>query len=480
MRCELATFVLAIQAFSSGVFFAKALNGVKSFQTLIAPSHAFRRKFQPPGRENKVGRPQRCDYEIDLDVLSELDCNPLLVFVNTRSGGRLGCQIMDIFSKVLHDFQVVDLDEQDAPEEMIEFFAPLHRLRQQANSNGTSIQDSSGLRALCCGGDGTVGWVLSLLKEVSIPLAIMPLGTGNDLARVTGWGGGFDGSIDEKLAFRLLDACSQAQPCFMDRWSCTINPPKQVRSGFESGEGAEGGGADQLYESIKSRQILSSLYLGLGIDARVTLDFHEARKKRPTIFFSRMVNKLLYGYMAAISKRPGALVDKVAVDIDGKSLQLPTSTQSVVLLNVNSYMGGVQVWCAKKGLNWRAKNNAKKRIEEITREMGERQLKGARHDDGVLEVVAINGVLHLAFILFGFCSPNQIGQGSRVRIVSAMPLPLQIDGEPMNVVGGSELIVEACPSSSLLLRNDPERYSFPERGENPVAQHLIRMYDNGV
>lgn len=266
----------------------------------------------------------------------------------------------------------------------------------------------------------------------------------------------------------------------MDRWSCTINPPKQVRSGFESGEGAEGGGADQLYESIKSRQILSSLYLGLGIDARVTLDFHEARKKRPTIFFSRMVNKLLYGYMAAISKRPGALVDKVAVDIDGKSLELPTSTQSVVLLNVNSYMGGVQVWCEKKGLNWRAKNNAKKRIEEITREMGQRQLKGARHDDGVLEIVAINGVLHLALILFGFCSPNQIGQGSRVRIVSAMPLPLQIDGEPMNVVGGSELIVEACPSSSLLLRNDPERYSFPERGKNPVAQHLIRMYDNGV
>lgn len=48
--------------------------------------------------------------------------------------------------------------------------------------------------AVVCGGDGTIMWVLSYLDKYKIdpmytPVAIIPLGTGNDFSRNLGWGG---------------------------------------------------------------------------------------------------------------------------------------------------------------------------------------------------------------------------------------------------------------------------------------------------
>jgi diacylglycerol kinase (ATP) len=49
------------------------------------------------------------------------------------------------------------------------------------------------LRVLVCGGDGTVSWVMSIMDDMKFAgdvfptVAIIPIGTGNDLAQVLGW-----------------------------------------------------------------------------------------------------------------------------------------------------------------------------------------------------------------------------------------------------------------------------------------------------
>ena len=89
----------------------------------------------------------------------------------------MGTHILRKFRQWLNPLQVYNLADQN----------PSIVLRQ--------FQDIQRLRILVCGGDGTVGWILGAMDELGIqrqfPVAILPLGTGNDLARISGWGGGY-------------------------------------------------------------------------------------------------------------------------------------------------------------------------------------------------------------------------------------------------------------------------------------------------
>ena len=90
-----------------------------------------------------------------------------------------------------------------------------------------SFADIENLKIVVCGGDGTVQWVLSdidsLVAEGVLTtrpgVAILPLGTGNDLSRQFGWGHGYNARLLRDLRMDVEAATSTT----LDRWNIEIH-----------------------------------------------------------------------------------------------------------------------------------------------------------------------------------------------------------------------------------------------------------------
>ncbi|KAF4025564.1 hypothetical protein G4228_017850 [Cervus hanglu yarkandensis] len=126
--------------------------------------------------------------------------SPLLVFVNSKSGDNQGVKFLRRFKQLLNPAQVFDLMN-GGPHLGLRLF-----------------QKFDNFRILVCGGDGSVGWVLSEIDKLNLnkQASVLPLGTGNDLARVLGWGGSYD---DDTQLPQILEKLERASTKMLDRWS---------------------------------------------------------------------------------------------------------------------------------------------------------------------------------------------------------------------------------------------------------------------
>lgn len=92
---------------------------------------------------------------------------------------------------------------------------------------------------MACGGDGTVVWFLSILDKIGAPsppaVQVLPLGTGDDLARALGWDGGY---TDEPIG-KILTNIGESKTVLLDRWQLGVEKNPNVPNDEESGKAME-------------------------------------------------------------------------------------------------------------------------------------------------------------------------------------------------------------------------------------------------
>ncbi|XP_046428712.1 diacylglycerol kinase epsilon isoform X1 [Neodiprion fabricii] len=364
----------------------------------------FKLMIVPPGSLEVVNTRSKMRRRLQLrKIIPPLwpNWNPIIIVANRKSGNNDGAAILSLFRRLVNPAQVVDLADRD-PVAVLEWC----RLLGDVSCN-----------ILVAGGDGTVAWLLNTIHKLQLKpipsVAILPLGTGNDLSRVLGWGKEHNSDLDPAATLQQIQA---AQKVDLDRWQVSVKPFR--------GLGFRGSSKDHFMYN----------YISIGVDAQVTLSFHRARESCFYLFSHRIFNKLLYlgfGTQQVVERECRDLDKKIELYLDGNKVELP-SIESIVVLNIPSWGAGVDLW-----------NMIPQGVDGVQEQS---------INDGKLEVVAIYSSFHMAQLQVGLSQPHHLGQASNIKIKLLGSCAVQIDGEPW-YQHPCEFNISYCNRASMLKSN---------------------------
>uniref|UniRef100_A0A452IJ96 Diacylglycerol kinase n=1 Tax=Gopherus agassizii TaxID=38772 RepID=A0A452IJ96_9SAUR len=393
----------------------KAQNSLKT-STRRKKRTSFKRKASKRSNEENKGRP------FVIKPISSLLMKPLLVFVNPKSGGNQGTKVLQMFMWYLNPRQVFDLS-QEGPRDAVGWMG---------------LPDSN----------REIG---QLQLSPQPPVAVLPLGTGNDLARTLNWGGGY---TDEPVS-KILCYVEDGTIVQLDRWNLQVERnPDLPQEEIEDG-------ARKLPLSVFNN------YFSLGFDAHVTLEFHESREANPEKFNSRFRNKMFYAGAAFsdfLQRSSRDLSKHVKVVCDGTDLTPKIQElkfQCIVFLNIPRYCAGTMPWGTPSD---------------------HRDFEPQRHDDGYIEVIGFT-MASLAALQVGGHG-ERLHQCREVTLLTYKSIPMQVDGEPCRLAPSlirislrnqANMVQKSKRRTSMPLLNDP--HSIPDRLRIRVNRVSLQDYE---
>lgn len=383
------------------------------------------------------------DYILEGDAVAPPDVHaptcPVLVFINSKSGGQLGSELLKSYRVLLSPKQVFDLSEEKPDKVLHSVLSTLEKLKDDRDKVGESILRS--LKIIVAGGDGTAGWLLGVVGDLKLshppPIATVPLGTGNNLPYSFGWGKknpGTDLIAAEKFLFEVYNA----KPMNIDSWHIvmkmsyrgSVEPVKVPHSLHAFQKVAE---SDTLHEEgFQTFRGGFWNYFSMGMDAQVAYEFHKKREENPEKFKNQLVNQATYGkigvsqgWFLANCKHPssrninnlGTIYIQTNTERRWQKLSISKRIRSIVMLNLPSFSGGRNPWGTP--------SDSKSR---------QRKLTPAYVNDGLIELVGFRDGWHGLALYTPNGHGTRLAQAHKVRIEfhkgSADKTYMRVDGEP--------------------------------------------------
>ncbi|KAF0899828.1 hypothetical protein E2562_024861, partial [Oryza meyeriana var. granulata] len=338
------------------------------------------------------------------------------------------------------------------PSDFVEYaLACLEQLADAGDHSAKSIRHN--LRVMVAGGDGTVGWVLGCLGDLYVqnrepvpPVAVIPLGTGNDLSRSFGWGASFPFGWKAAAKRSLYKAIFGSVSC-LDSWHVVVSMPGRgdeeeeeeldlphsLRNLGECTFYDDGTAEGELPETVSCFDGVFYNYFSIGMDAQVAYGFHHLRDEKPFLASGPLSNKLIY---AGYTCKQGWFFTQCISDPELRGLRniirlsikkmdssewenipVPSSVRAIVALNLHNYASGRNPW-----------GNLKPEYLE------KRGFVEAQSDDGLLEIFGLKQGWHASLVMVELISAKHIAQAAAIRLEIKggqwRDAYMQMDGEP--------------------------------------------------